>query len=68
MGSVGGLGADGSGAATLPAGDLFWVIVGRNAGTEGCYGKDSACSERLADPGAGIPQAVNRTCSVPLCP
>ena len=67
-GSASGLGADGSGAATLPAGDLFWVVVGRNAGAEGCYGQSSACSERPASPGASIPQAANRTGSVPQCP
>jgi hypothetical protein len=67
-GSASGLGATGSGAATLPAGDLFWFVVGRNSGAEGCYGKNSACAERPASPGSAVPQAVNRTCSVPLCP
>ena len=68
-GSAGGLGADGSGSATLPAGDVWWLVVGRNAGAEGCYGKNSACVERPASPGASIPQAANRTCSVPpACP
>jgi hypothetical protein len=67
-GSLTGLGANGSSSVTLPPGSLFWAVAGRNNGTEGCYGKDSACTERPPSPGAGIPQSANRTCSVPQCP
>jgi hypothetical protein len=46
-GSLPGLGTTGSANVTLPAGDLFWVIAGENvAGEEGCYGMDSAGTER----------------------
>jgi hypothetical protein len=67
-GALSGLGATGSGSATLPAGSQFFVMVGRNNGAEGCYGKNSACVERPPYAGAGIPQTANRTCSVPQCP
>jgi hypothetical protein len=67
-GSVTGLGANGSSSVTLPAGSHFWVVAGRNNGAEGCYGKDSACTERPASPGAGIPQSASRSCSSPQCP
>lgn len=65
--SVSGLGATGASTVTLPPGPLFWVVVGQN-GAEGCYGKDSACIERPPFSGAGVPQAANRSCSVPGCP
>jgi hypothetical protein len=46
-GSVAGLGTSGSAVVTLPAGDLFWVVSGENvAAEEGCYGVDSAGTER----------------------
>jgi len=63
-GAVTGLGATGSSSATLPAGSLFFLLVGQN-GTDGCYGVDSTCTER---PGSGAPQDPNRDCSVPQCP
>jgi hypothetical protein len=65
--AVGGLGASGSNTVTLPAGSLFWVVVGQN-GAEGCYGNDSMCLERPAFSGAGVPQAGSRNCTVPECP
>lgn len=64
-GFVGGLGGTGSGSATLPPGDLFWLIVARENGAEGCYGKNSAGGERPCFPSAGgcaLPQASNRNC------
>ena len=64
-GSQGGLGATGSNTVTLPAGSLFFLVVGQNA-VEGCYGKDSACSERPSE--GSIPPALNGNCSVPQCP
>jgi hypothetical protein len=64
-GSIGGLGATGSSNLTLPGGDLFWVVVGRNNGEEGCYGNDSASSERPPYGGASVPQAANRNCTCP---
>lgn len=67
-GSVTGLGANGSSSLTLPSGSLFWVVVGRNNGAEGCYGKNSANNERPCFPNAAscsVPQAVNRTCQCP---
>jgi len=70
-GSVTGLGATGSSSLTLPSGSLFWVVVGRNNGAEGCYGKSktpSATNERPCFPNAAscsVPQAANRTCQCP---
>jgi hypothetical protein len=78
-GTVTGLGAEGSSLVaqgdgsgnTLPAGSLFWVVVGRNNGAEGCYGRDfPACSERPCFPEAGncsLSQAESRTCVVSEC-
>jgi hypothetical protein len=46
-GTLAGLGTTGSAAVTLPAGDLFWVVAAENiAGEEGCYGMNSAGTER----------------------
>jgi hypothetical protein len=67
-GSATGLGATGTGSALLPNGSLFWVVVARDNGAEGCYGNDSSCSERPADGGAALPQAVNRSCQTFECP
>jgi hypothetical protein len=64
-GSVSGLGANGASALTLPAGDLFFVVAGRNNAEEGCYGLDSAGIERPASSGSSLPQSVNRTCTCP---
>jgi hypothetical protein len=61
-GSVSGLGATGSGSATLPSGSLFWVVVARNNTAEGCYGKSSAGNERPRYTGSSLPQSANRTC------
>jgi hypothetical protein len=36
-GLVTGLGTTGSSSVTLPGGSLFWVVVGRTFGAEGCY-------------------------------
>jgi hypothetical protein len=63
-GVAGPLGASGSSTVTLPAGSLFFVVVGDD-GNEGCYGVDSECVER---PGSGVFQDPNRNCSVPQCP
>ncbi len=65
-GSASGLGAAGSASVTLPAGDLFWVIVSRDNGAEGCYGTDSDGVERPCYPAEGscsLVQATNRTCT-----
>jgi hypothetical protein len=46
-GSLTNLGTTGSANVTLPGGDLFWVVVAENlTGEEGCYGMDSAGTER----------------------
>jgi hypothetical protein len=46
-GSLAGLGTTGLADVTLPAGDLFWVVAAENTvGEEGCYGTDSAGTER----------------------
>ena len=66
-GSVSGLGANGSGSATLPAGSLFWIVVPRNNGAEGSYGRDSACAERPASGGASVPQSPNRNWQCDWC-
>jgi hypothetical protein len=64
-GSVTGLGANDSSSATLPAGSLFWVVVGRNNGAEGGY--STGVTERPPSPDAAVPQDPNRTgqCSSP---
>ncbi len=64
-GSVSGLGGTGTSSLTLPSGDLFWVIVGRDGGAEGGYG--TGVSERPPFPGAAVPQDPNRSglCSSP---
>jgi hypothetical protein len=50
---------------TLPAGDLFWLVVGRNGDAEGGYG--TGLAERPPFGGAAVPQDPNRTglCSTP---
>jgi hypothetical protein len=51
-GTLAGLGTTGSAAVTLPAGDLFWVVAAENiAGEEGCYGMNSAGTERPCSSG-----------------
>jgi hypothetical protein len=46
-GSVTGLGATGPSVVTLPPGSLFWVVAAENGiSEEGCYGTDSAGTER----------------------
>ena len=67
-GKVSGLGATGSSSVSLPEGSLFWVVVPRNNGEEGTYGRDSSCSERPTSPDASIPQAGNRTWQCSWCP
>jgi len=64
-GEVSGLGVAGTNAVTLPAGSLFWVVVGRDSGSEGCYGLDSASIERPCYPdgvSCAVAPAANRTC------
>jgi hypothetical protein len=61
-GSVSGLGATGSGSATLPSGSLFWLVVARNNTAEGCYGTRSTGVERPPYASSGLPQSANRTC------
>jgi hypothetical protein len=52
-GSLSGLGTAGSANVTLPAGDLFWVVAAENTGgEEGCYGMDSAGTERTCFSGS----------------
>ncbi len=64
-GSLSGLGATGTASLTLPAGDLFWLVVGRDGTREGGYG--TGVAERPASSGASVPQDPNRTglCSSP---
>jgi hypothetical protein len=63
-GSLSGLGTTGSANVTLPAGDLFWVVAAENpAGEEGCYGTDSAGTERQCFSGnCGIDQVSGWDC------
>jgi hypothetical protein len=69
-GSLPGLGTTGSASVTLPAGDLFWVVVTENvAGEEGCYGTDSAGTERPCFSGnCDIDQVSGWNCWCPAAP
>jgi len=59
-GSDTGLDETGSGSITLPAGSLFWVVVGENGNLqEGCYGTDFAGAARPCFPDPGDPGVCN---------
>jgi hypothetical protein len=62
------LGISGSSSVTLPAGDLFWVVVGRTLRAEGGYGTSAIgpdVDERPPSPAAPVPQLANRSNQCP---